>query len=82
MPVRVTLDATLQARGLRAKDLAETISLSETQLSLFRSGKVRGIRFETLARFCAALGCKPGDLLDYTHDPADLTPRTETPVEG
>ena len=72
MPVRVTLDALLAARHLRAKDLAETIDLSETQLSLFRSGKVRGIRFETIARFCAALECKPGDLLDYSFDPADL----------
>jgi putative transcriptional regulator len=72
MPVRVTLEAVLTARRLRAKDLAETISLSETQLSLFRSGKVRGIRFETIARFCAALDCKPGDLLDYSYDPADL----------
>ncbi len=72
MPVRITLDAVLTRRGLRAKDLAATINLSETQLSLFRSGKVRGIRFSTLARLCAALECKPADLLDYGYDPADL----------
>ena len=72
MPVRVTLEAVLARRGLRAKDLAATIDLSETQLSLFRSGKVRGIRFATLARLCAALDCKPSDLLDYDPDPADL----------
>lgn len=72
MPVRVTLEAVLARRGLRAKDLAATIDLSETQLSLFRSGKVRGIRFATLARLCAALDCKPADLLDYDFDPADL----------
>lgn len=72
MPVRVTLDAVLTARRMRAKDLAETIGLSETQLSLFRSGKVRGIRFETIAKLCAALECRPGDLLDYSFDPADL----------
>jgi putative transcriptional regulator len=34
---------------------------------------VKGIRFSTLARLCAALDCKPGDLLDYTYDPADLS---------
>lgn len=72
MPVRITLDAVLTRRGLRAKDLAATINLSETQLSLFRSGKVRGIRFSTLARLCAALECKPADLLDYGYDPSDL----------
>lgn len=72
MPVRVTLDALIVAKGLKARDLAQEVGLSETQLSLFRSGKVRGIRFRTLARLCAALGCKPGDLLDYAFDAADL----------
>lgn len=72
MPVRVTLDGLIVARGLKARDLAAEVGLSETQLSLFRSGKVKGIRFSTLARICAALNCRPGDLLDYDHDPADL----------
>ena len=78
MPVRITLDGTLTRRGVRAKDLAASINLSETQLSLFRSGKVRGIRFSTLARLCAALDCKPADLLDYVYDSADLaTPNND-----
>ncbi|HEV7228638.1 helix-turn-helix transcriptional regulator [Brevundimonas sp.] len=72
MPVRVTLDALIVRKGLKAKDLAQTVGLSETQLSLFRSGKVKGIRFRTLARLCAALGCTPGDLLDYDFNAADL----------
>jgi len=72
MPVRVTLDALIVAKGLKARDLAQEVGLSETQLSLFRSGKVRGIRFRTLARLCAALGCRPGDLLDYDFDTSDL----------
>lgn len=72
MPVRVTLDALIVAKGLKARDLAQEVGLSETQLSLFRSGKVKGIRFRTLAKLCAALGCKPGDLLDYDLDAADL----------
>ena len=72
MPVRVTLDALIVARGLKARDLAAEVGISETQLSLFRSGKVKGIRFSTLARMCAVLGCRPGDLLDYDHDPADM----------
>ena len=72
MPVKVTLDAALARRGMTGKQLAERMGLSETQLSLFRSGKVRGIRFATLARMCAALECKPAELLDYAPDPADL----------
>jgi len=72
MPVRVTLDALIVRKGLKAKNLAHTVGLSETQLSLFRSGKVKGIRFRTLARLCAALECTPGDLLGYDFNAADL----------
>lgn len=71
MPIRVTLDAMLARRGRTARDLAAEIGLSETQLSLFRSGKVRGIRFGTLARLCAALDCTPGELLGYEPGPED-----------
>jgi len=78
MPVRVKLDAMIVRKGVKARDLAAEVGLSETQLSLFRSGKVKGIRFRTLGRLCAALGCKPGDLLDYDFSPADLT-ETEEP---
>jgi putative transcriptional regulator len=72
MPVRITLDAVLAERGLTAKAVAERIGISETQLSLFRSGKVRGIRFSTLSKLCLVLGCKPGELIDYDSDEADL----------
>ena len=77
MPVRVTLDALIVARGIKARDLAAAVGLSETQLSLFRSGKVKGIRFSSLNRLCAVLKCRPGDLLDYDDDPADLAPRPD-----
>ena len=72
MPIRVTLDEMLARRGMKARELATVIGLSETQLSLFRSGKVKGIRFKTLAKFCAALGCTPAELLDYDFESADL----------
>ena len=72
MPIRVTLDEMLARRGMKARELAATIGLSETQMSMFRSGKVKGIRFGTLAKFCAALGCTPGELLNYEFDAADL----------
>ncbi len=65
MPIVITIDRVLAARKLRAKDLAALIGVSETHLSLFRSGKVRGVRFSTLARLCKALHCQPGDLLAY-----------------
>lgn len=72
MPVIVTLDIMLARRKMKARDLAQRIGLSETQLSLLRTGKVRGVRFETLAKLCAVLECAPGELLDYSYDPGDL----------
>lgn len=69
MPIVITMDAVLAARKLKAKQVAALIGVSETHLSLFRSGKVRGVRFSTLARLCAALDCQPGDLLTY--EPGD-----------
>jgi len=71
MPILVTLDAVLARRGMTGKQLAEAVGLSETQLSLFRSGKVRGLRFATLARMCVALDCQPGDLLAHRPGPDD-----------
>ena len=59
-------------RAMIMDDWAKQFGLSETQMSLFRSGKVKGIRFRTLARLCAALGCTPGELLGYDFDAADL----------
>lgn len=72
MPIRITLDDVLATRNMTGKALASRIGISETQLSLFRSGKVRGIRFSTLSRMCAILDCQPGELLDYIFEQADL----------
>lgn len=74
MPVRITLDGMLAERRMKAKELARAIGMSETQLSLFRSSKVRGIRFSSLSAICAVLKCRPGDLIDYDYDPADVRP--------
>ncbi|MBT9290617.1 helix-turn-helix domain-containing protein [Prosthecodimorpha staleyi] len=65
MPIIVNLDVMLARRKVRSKDLAATIGISEANLSLLKSGKVKGVRFGTLARICAALDCQPGDLLEY-----------------
>lgn len=64
MRIVVTLDVMLARRKMRAKDLAERVGITEANLSLLRTGKVKGVRFETLAKICEALECKPADLLD------------------
>jgi putative transcriptional regulator len=72
MPIVITIEGVLAARKMTARHLAATIGVSETHMSLFRAGKVRGVRFSTLAKLCAALDCQPGDLLAYDFDPDDL----------
>lgn len=72
MPIVITIDRVLAKRKMKAKELAAIIGVSETHLSLFRTGKVKGVRFSTLAKLCAALECRPADLLAYEPDDADL----------
>lgn len=72
MPIRITLDEVLTAKNMTAKEVAAIIDVSETHLSLFRTGKVRGIRFSTLVKMCAALDCQPGDLIAYDYMVGDL----------
>ena len=73
MPIVVNLDVMLARRKMKSKDLAAYVGITEQNLSLLKSGKVKGIRFATLERICACLDCQPGDLLEY-RAPADETP--------
>lgn len=64
MDIVVRLDVMLARRKMRSRDLAEAVGITEQNISLLKSGKVKGIRFETLARICEVLDCQPGDLLE------------------
>lgn len=65
MPIIVNLDVMLARRKVRSKELASKVGITEQNLSLLKSGKVKGVRFSTLSRICAELECQPGDLLEY-----------------
>jgi len=65
MPIIVTLDIMLAKRKMRSKELAERIGITEVNVSLLKGGRVKGVRFETLARICEVLECQPADLLEY-----------------
>jgi putative transcriptional regulator len=65
MPIVVRLDRMLARRRMTSRELAQAIGITEVNLSLLKSGKVRGVRFETLAAICAVLRCQPGDLLEW-----------------
>ena len=72
MPIIVNLDVMLARRKMRSKELAERIGITEQNVSLLKSGKVKGVRFDTLARICAVLQCQPCDVLEYRDDEAAL----------
>jgi putative transcriptional regulator len=65
MPIIVNLDVMLAKRKMRSRELAERIGITEQNVSLLKSGKVRGLRFETLEKICEVLECQPGDLLEF-----------------
>ncbi|QDG76946.1 helix-turn-helix transcriptional regulator [Labrenzia sp. PHM005] len=65
MPIIIELDVMLARRKMRSKELAERIGITEQNVSLLKSGKVKGVRFETLEKICEVLDCQPGDILIY-----------------
>ncbi|MCP4330348.1 MAG: helix-turn-helix transcriptional regulator [Alphaproteobacteria bacterium] len=71
MAIVVNLDVMLARRKVKSKDLAAHVGITEQNISLLKSGKVRGVRFATLERICAYLDCQPGDILEYDPDVTD-----------
>ncbi|MCB1807582.1 MAG: helix-turn-helix transcriptional regulator, partial [Candidatus Competibacteraceae bacterium] len=68
MSIIVNLDVMLAKRKVKSKDLAEFVGISLQNMSLLKSGKVKGVRFSTLEKICEYLDCQPGDLLEYRPD--------------
>ncbi|MBB6427974.1 transcriptional regulator [Sphingopyxis sp. PAMC25046] len=65
MPIIVNVDVMLARRKMSLSELAERVGISLTNMSLLKTGKVKGVRFATLEAICAALDCQPGDILEY-----------------
>ena len=55
-------------RKISLNELAEKVGMTNVNLSNLKTGKMKGIRFETLNSICKALDCQPGDILEYTDD--------------
>lgn len=66
MPIIIRLDVQLSLRKMKSKELAQLVGITEQNLSMLKSGKVKGVRFETLEKICDALDCQPGDILEYS----------------
>ena len=68
MAIVVNMDLMLVKRKMSLKELSERVGISVTNLSLLKTGKVKGMRFSTLEAICRELECKPGDILEYVPD--------------
>ncbi|GAB7217023.1 helix-turn-helix domain-containing protein [Dickeya oryzae] len=64
MPIVIRLDVLLAQKKMKSRELARRIGITEQNLSLLKSGKVKSIRFETLQKICEVLACQPGDVLE------------------
>jgi putative transcriptional regulator len=65
MEIKINLDVEMAKNKMSLKELSQRVGISMTNLSLLKTGKVKAIRFTTLASICAELDCQPGDILEY-----------------
>ena len=68
MPIIVNVDVMLAKRKMQSKDLADKLGITPANFSILKTGKAKGIRFDTLAAICKILDCQPGDILEHIPD--------------
>lgn len=68
MPIVVNIDVMLAKRKMQSKELAEILDITPANLSILKTGKAKGIRFDTLEAICKALNCQPGDIMEYVKE--------------
>ena len=68
MPIITNLDVMLAKRKMTLTQLSKAIGISLTNLSLLKTGNVKGLRYNTLEKICIVLNCQPGDILEYRPD--------------
>ena len=71
MAIIVNVDVMLARRKMSSGELAEKVGISAANLSILKTGKAKAVRFTTLSALCKALDCQPGDILEYSPDPAE-----------
>ncbi len=65
MAIRIHLEEILKERKMTSKELCALVGITEANLSILRSGKAKGVRFNTVNRICYYLQCDVGDILKF-----------------
>lgn len=68
MPIVVNIDVMLAKRKMQSKELAEILKITPANLSILKTGKAKGIRWDTLEAICEGLNCQPGDIIEYVKE--------------
>ncbi|WP_332768550.1 helix-turn-helix domain-containing protein [Phenylobacterium sp.] len=68
MPILIKIDDMLHARRMTLTELAGKVGITLANLSILKTGKAKGVRFETLEAICDVLDCQPGDLIEFRRD--------------
>ena len=66
--IRINLDVMLARRKISLTELADRVGITLANLSVLKTGKAKAVRFSTLDALCRALGCQPGDILEFTEE--------------
>lgn len=72
MAIMINLDLLLAKHKMRSKELAKEIGITEQNLSILKTGKIKALRMATLNNICKVLQCQPGDILMYNDDDTPL----------
>jgi putative transcriptional regulator len=65
MAIIINLDVMMAKRKVSLNELSQRVGLTTVNLSILKTGKAKGVRFDTLEAICKALACQPGDILEY-----------------
>ncbi len=65
MPIIVNLDVMMARRKMSLNELSEKVGVTNVNLSILKTGKAKGVRFDTLSKICEALNCQPADILEH-----------------
>jgi putative transcriptional regulator len=52
-------------RKMSLNELSLQVGLTNVNLSILKTGKAKGVRFDTLESICRVLDCQPRDILEY-----------------
>jgi putative transcriptional regulator len=65
MAIIINLDVMMAKRKMSLNELSQKVGLTTVNLSILKTGKAKGVRFDTLEAICKTLNCQPGDILEY-----------------